>query len=87
MGARAEAEYMEYLEISERVDDVVFLQGTKDIKTKFSLLPRKCKVSGKSIWFKFAYRVRHTYMGWDMDENYIDRWYSSTEYIILRLKA
>ena len=78
---------MEYLEISGRIDDVRFLQASKDIKAKFSLWPRKCRVSGKSIWFKIAYRVRHTYMGYDMDENYIDRWYSSTEYIILKLKA
>jgi len=69
------------------MDDVTFLQGTKDIKAKFSLLPRKCKVSGKSIWFKIAYRVRHCYIGWDMDENHEDRWYSIPEFVILRLKA
>ena len=69
------------------MDDVTFLQRTKNVKAKLSLWPRKCKVSGKSIWFKIAYRVRHSYMGWDMDENHIDRWYSSTEYVILRLKS
>lgn len=72
---------------AERMDDITFLQGTKDIKAKFSLWPRKCRVSGKSIWFKIAYRVRHTDFGWDMDEYNIDRWYSTPEYIILRLKA
>ena len=71
----------------ELLNDVDFLQKSNNIKTKLSLLPRKCKVSGKSIWFKLAYRVRHTDFGWDMDEYHIDRWYSSTEYVILRLKA
>lgn len=69
------------------LDEVAFLQGTKDVKRKFSLWPRKCRVSGKSIWFKNAYRVRHAVMGWDMDEYYNDRWYSTPEYIMLRLKA
>jgi len=80
MGYRPRKDY-------DRMDDVTFLQGTKDIKAKFSLLPRKCKVSGKSIWFKIAYRVRHCYIGWDMDENHEDRWYSIPEFVILRLKA
>ena len=71
----------------ELLNDVDFLQKSKNIKAKFSLWPRKCKVSGKSIWFKLAYRVRHTDFGWDMDEYHVDRWYSSPEYIILRLKS
>ena len=71
----------------ERMDDVTFLNGTRNIKAKFSLWPRKCRVSGKSIWFRVAYRVRHTDFGWDMDEYHVDRWYSTPEFIILRLKA
>ena len=71
----------------ELLNEIDFLQKSKNVKAKFSLWPRRCKVSGKSIWFRVAYRVRHTDFGYDMDEYHIDRWYSTPEYIILRLKA
>lgn len=89
VGLREEVDSMGYRPIIDydAMDDLTFLIGTKNIKAKFSLRPRKCNVSGKSIWFKMAYRVRHTYRGWDLDLHYEDRWYSSTEYVILRLKA
>lgn len=70
-----------------KVDNDIFLRGADDVKLRFSFLPRKCRVSGKSIWFKTAYRVRYAVVGWDMDEYYNDRWYSKQEYVMLVLKA
>ena len=60
--------------------------GDNTTKYRLSLLPRRCNSSNQSIWFKFAYRVRHTYH--EMHGNSIeDRWYNKHEYIKLRLQG
>ena len=60
--------------------------GDNTTKYILSLLPRKCNLSNKNIWFKFAYRVRHTYHEMHGNSNE-DRWYDKHEYIKLRLMA
>ncbi len=60
--------------------------GDNSTKYTLSLLPRKCRSSNKNIWFKFAYRVRHTYHEMHGNSNE-DRWYDKHEYIKLRLQG
>jgi hypothetical protein len=55
----------------------------KLVELKLSIWPRKCHSSKKSIWFKCAYRIRWYSQLYD----YIDRWYTKSEYIKLRLMA
>ena len=58
--------------------------GVKYVNYKLSILPRRCNSSKKNIWFKFAYRVRHSFHGW-YDHHEEDRWYDKHEYIKLKL--
>ena len=58
--------------------------GDSTTTYRLSLLPRKCSSSKKNIWFKFAYRVRHTYHEMHGNSNE-DRWYDKHEYIKLKL--
>lgn len=50
-------------------------------KLVFSFLPRKCKRSGESLWFKKAWRIR--FHDWSGHE---DRWYCEREYLWKVLK-
>ncbi len=50
-------------------------------KKVFSLLPRKCRLSGESLWLKKAWRVR--FEDWAGHE---DRWYCEREYLWKLLK-
>jgi hypothetical protein len=52
---------------------------------KLSIWPRKCNSSKKSIWFKYAYRVRWFARLNDYGIQHSDRWYTKSEYIKLRL--
>jgi hypothetical protein len=56
----------------------------KMTELKLSIWPRKCNSSKKSIWFKYAYRVR-----WfrSFGPEHRDRWYDPSEYIKLRLQG
>jgi len=47
----------------------------------FSLLPRKCKKSGESLWLKKAWRIRYEEWAGDFDE-----WFCDREYIWMKLK-
>lgn len=47
----------------------------------FSLLPRKCRASGESLWLKKAWRIR--FSDWAGHE---DRWYCEREYLWKLLK-
>ena len=77
--------------IYKTVSDVEFLNLPTTVTRKLSLFPRKCRISGKTIWMKFAYRVRFSEIvrHWDREEHeqHTDRWYLEREYIMLRLKA
>lgn len=48
---------------------------------KISFLPRKCCVSGESLWFKRAWRCR--FDDWFSHE---DEWYSEQTYLWKKLK-
>jgi hypothetical protein len=81
---------MGFMPIKNIDDDIDWIHntvsyGNRTTKYRLSILPRKCCSSKKNIWFKFAYRVRHSLHGsFDpyFDE---DRWYDKHEYIKLKL--
>jgi hypothetical protein len=53
-----------------------------DHERVMSLLPRKCCMSGESLWFKKAYRLR----SYDRSGLYEDEWYSEQIYVWKTLK-
>jgi hypothetical protein len=53
----------------------------EDKRLVFCLWPRKCKISGESLWLKKAWRVR--FEDWASRE---DRWYCEREYMWKVLK-
>ena len=60
-------------------DDLKYI--AEDTRIVFSFLPRKCRVSGESIWLKKAWRVRFT--DW---QGHLDYWYCEREYLWKILK-
>jgi hypothetical protein len=53
---------------------------------KFSLWPRKCKFTGRTLWLRYAYRGRAIWTG--PGENVVeDKWCDRKEFLILRLKG
>ena len=58
------------------------------VKLKFCLLPRKCSESGKSLWFKRAYRIKQRY--YSKSDNPYEivyyNWVDKNEYIIWKLR-
>jgi hypothetical protein len=52
---------------------------------KFVWWPKRCHVSGKWLWFTFAYRADYVITG-PGDPAVWTRWYSSTEFLLLKLK-
>jgi phage-related protein len=52
---------------------------------KFAWLPKRCLLSNKCIWLKFAYRGRAMYTG-PGDPVFEDHWHETTEHIIWQLK-
>lgn len=50
-------------------------------KRVFSFLPRKCRDTGESLWFKKAVRCR--FYHWDGED---DEWYSEQAYAWKKLK-
>lgn len=63
------------------LDDDNFIWDHSSHKRVFSFLPRKCHVSGESLWFKKAYRC--TFYHWAGEEF---EWYSEQSYIWKKLK-
>lgn len=55
-------------------------------KVKFSLWPRKCFYSGRSLWFKNAYRMTAMITG-PGEPIFEDRWVDKKEYIFLKIKG
>jgi hypothetical protein len=52
---------------------------------KLSIWPRKCRISNRLLWFKNAYRARRNIEA-GQGIYCEDRWYSSEEFIVLKLK-
>jgi hypothetical protein len=66
-------------------DDKRFL-SQKDVELKWSLWPRRCHVSGRWLWLTRAYRAMYVITG-PGDPCIWYRWYSNTEYLVLKLKG
>lgn len=60
------------------MDPVWFYSRKENV---FSFLPRKCRISGESLWFKKAWRVR-----WEDWSGIDDEWYCEREYLWKMLK-
>ena len=57
------------------------------IELKLCLWPRRCDVSNKVLWLRFAYRTRRYFRSGDIDFITEDRWYNKDEFLILKLKG
>ena len=55
------------------------------VHLKWVLWPKRCHVSGKWLWFTHAYRADYAITG-PGDPAVWTRWYSTTEFLILKLK-
>jgi hypothetical protein len=66
-------------------DDKRFLSRA-DVDLKWSLWPRRCYASGRWLWLGSAYRAMFVIHG-PGDPAVWTRWYSPTEYLILKLKG
>lgn len=66
-------------------DDKRFLSRS-DVELKWLLWPRRCHVSGRWMWLTRAYRAMYVITG-PGDPAIWYRWYSNTEYVILKLKG
>lgn len=67
-------------------DTESFIAHSIGVQLRFSWLPTKCALSGKSIWFKNAYRHTAMYTG-PGDPVFEHRWYDQHEYVIAKLKG
>lgn len=68
------------------MDNDHFKRRCIESKIKFSVLPRKCFYTNKSIWFKRAYRMTAMITG-PGEPIFEDRWVDSKEYIFLKIKG
>ena len=53
---------------------------------KFTWLPKKCHFTGKTLWFRKAYRQTAMWTG-PGDPAFEYRWYDKKEFLIARLKG
>ena len=53
---------------------------------KFVVLPKKCHITGKTLWFTNAYKQTAMYTG-PGDPAFVDRWYDKNEFLIARIKG
>lgn len=65
-------------------DDKKFLSRAY-VNLKWSLWPRRCHASGQWMWLTQAYRAQYVITG-PGDPAIWYRWYSNTEYLMLKLK-
>jgi hypothetical protein len=74
--------------ISTMVENMLDEEWIKNgyMQLRYSLLPRKCHASGKSIWLRRAYCHSIQRISNVRFSKPKERWYSSTEYIMLLLK-
>ena len=66
-------------------DDKKFLSRAF-VNLKWSLWPRRCHVSNKSLWFTLAYQAIHVIHGPGEPAVWV-RWYSNEEMLVLKLKG
>lgn len=53
---------------------------------KFAWLPKRCAISKKQIWFKYAYKLTVMYTG-PGDPVYEYRWHNKNEHLLWELKG
>ena len=53
---------------------------------EFTLFPKKCHISKKAIWLKFAYKQTAMWTG-PGDPVFEHRWYDKTEFLVWNLKG
>lgn len=53
---------------------------------KFALTPKKCYITGKTLWLKNAYKQTAMYTG-PGDPLFEYRWYDKTEFLLARIKG
>ena len=68
----------------DEYDDKRFLSRAF-VNLKWSLWPRRCHASGRWLWLTPAYRAMYVIHG-PGDPAIWTRWYSNTEYLMLKLK-
>ena len=74
------------LTMPDDYNEEYFLQrSNENPELKWSLWPRRCRVSGRWIWLTRAYRVRFIIRG-PGEPAVWTRWYSSKEMLVLKLK-
>jgi len=54
-------------------------------REKFALLPKRCDLTGKIIWFKTAYKGTALWTG-PGEPIYEDRWHDKDEHLVWSLK-
>lgn len=56
------------------------------IEYKRSFLPRKCCVSGESIWMRKAYKCSRKTFSTENIQYYEKRWYSKDQFLLIKLR-
>ena len=64
----------------------VFRQRCVGTELKFALLPRRCFLSNKQLWFRRAYCQTAMWTG-PGDPAFEHRWYDPREFLIAKLKG
>jgi hypothetical protein len=70
--------------MEDHSDDVATLNQV--VKLEFSLLPRRCSKSKKSIWLQYAWR-RSRLIAQEGSCSLGEQWVSQPEYLIMKLKG
>ena len=71
---------------TQSADDYHFKRCIMGRKLKFTLLPRQCHITKRTMWLENAYCITAGYRLGDTDWLYEHRWYDKDEYLIARLK-
>lgn len=65
--------------------DHVFTRHCIGTEYKFVWFPKRCHISNKKLWLKYAYVQTALWTG-PGDEIFENRWYDKNEFLIARLK-
>ncbi|NDB84159.1 MAG: hypothetical protein EB127_15785 [Alphaproteobacteria bacterium] len=68
-----------------KADDYFFDRHSIDTQLKFVFFPKRCWISGKYMWFTFAYRKVAMWTG-PGEPIFEYRWYDKNEFLLLKLK-
>jgi hypothetical protein len=67
------------------IDDFI-MRRIKKWKYSFAFLPKKCRLSNKTIWLEYAYKGKYTFVGPHdgmLSETY---WHKTDEHLIWEFK-